>query len=237
MPDNSAIRRKLAAKGQRPGSPGVPVNLGAFGEYPAALPYRVLSTKGGAGQQGGAIGEGWGPVTAPTVPGEEPDDSLRLLHDISEYLRRLPEAMLAALRTQLVLTPREAVSFIAMSGTVSVGAGAAVAVVSQAIQPRFAGFLTKVGVNVLPTGSFPDITWQIRVNGAIHPEFSNRIYSSGNLNTPDDFALELVQGRTVQLVAINTSPVAVDVQGKLVGWTEFLTDNKSYGGSSMAGIS
>lgn len=236
MPDNSAIRRKMAAQGGNRVPDGLN-GLGAFGDYPAVLPYRVLSTKGGAGQQGGALDQAWGPVTAPTIPGEDPDSQLGLLRDIADYLRRLPEAMLLALRTQLVLTPREAVSFIALSGTVSIPAGAAVAVVSQAIQPRFAGFITKVGVSVLPTGSFPDITWQLRVNGAIHPEFSNRIFSASTLGDPDDFVLELVQGRTVQLVAMNTSGVAIDVQGKLVGWTEFLTDNKPYGSSSMAGIS
>jgi len=225
--DNSAIRRKLAAMQQARG----------LADYPADLPYRVLSTKGGAGQQGGAIDGQWGPVTAPVVSGAECNDELCLLREIRDLLYRLPDAMLLALRTQLVVTPREAVSFVALSqGTVNILAGAQAVVVTQTIQPRFAGYITHVGINVLAPAAFPDITWQIRVNGAVHPEFAGRIYSAANLNTPDPWVLELIQGRVVQLVAINTSGAPIDVQGKLVGWTEYLTDNKSYGGSSATGI-
>ena len=236
MPDNSAIRRHLAARGPRP-----------LGDYAADLPYRVLSTKGGAGQEGGALDGGWGPVTAPVLSGEECETELCLLKEIRDLLRRLPEALLLSMRTQLVLTPREAVSFVALgldpatgSSTINVPANTAAVIVTQTIQPRFAGFVTKVGVNVMGAGNFPDITWQIREGGTVHPEFAARIYSSGNLNTPDDFVLELVQGRIVELVAINTNPlggVAIDVQGKLVGWTEFLSDNKPYGSASMSGVS
>lgn len=222
-PDNAVIARKLAA-------------MRGLGDYPADLPYRVLSTKGGAGQQGGAIDGGWGPVTAPVESGEDCDTELCWLKKISRQLEHLPERLALTWRTRFVVCPREAVSFIALSGTVSVPAGTAVAVVNQVVQPRFSGFVTRVGISVLAPASFPDVTWQLRINGAVHPEFANRIFSAGNLNTPDDFVFELIQGRTVQLVAINTSGLAIDVQGKLVGWTEFLTDDKTYGGSPSSGI-
>jgi len=231
MPDNTMIRRKLAAmRGPR--------SLGELSDYPADLPYRVLSTKSGAGQEGGAIDGGLGPVTAPVISGQECVDELCLLREIRDLLLRMPESMLLAMRTQLVLTPREAVSFITLSGTVNVpiAPNNIVVICTQTIQPNQVGYITKVGVNVMGAGSFPDITWQIRVNGAIHPEFANRIYSAANLGTPDDFVMELIQGRIVQLVAINTSAVPVNVQGKLVGWTESLSDVKPYGGFPMSGI-
>jgi hypothetical protein len=230
MPDNTVMRRKLASMQQAPRGPR------PLGDLPADLTYRVLSTKGGAGQEGGAADGQWGPVTAPVLPGEQPETELSLLREIRDLLLHLPEATLLTMRTQLVLAPREAVSFIALSGTVNIVPGAAAVVVTQAIPPRSAGFLTKVGVNVLGAGNFPDISWQIRQGGTVHNEFSNRIYSAANLNTPDDFILELVQGRTLELIATNAGGVPIDVQGKLVGWMEFLTDNKPYGGASMSGI-
>jgi len=230
MPDNTVMRRKLAAMQQAPGT------ARALGDYPATLPYRVLSTKGGAGQDCSPISGDCGPVTAPVIPGEQPETELSLLRDIKELLRRMPDELLLAMRTQLVLVPREAVSFITMSGTVNVLAGATTVVLAQTIQPRFGGFITKIGVNVMGAGNFPDVTWQLQISGAIHPEFGNRIYSAANLNTPDDFVLELCQSRIVQLVAINTGGVPIDVQAKFVGWTEFLTDNKPYGSSPMSGI-
>src|SRR5208282_4772751 len=89
------------------------------------------------------------------------------------------------------------------------------------VNNSFGGFLTNVGVNVKPAGEFPNVVFQIKVGKTIHPNFSNRIFSVSTLATPIPFALELIQNRTVQLIAINYGVGTVDVSGVLVGWTEF----------------
>jgi len=100
----------------------------------------------------------------------------------------------------------------------------------------FTGVITGVGVNVIPAGAFADVIWQIRVNGAVHPLFANRVYSASTLSNPDLFPFEIPQNRTVQLVAINNGIVPVSVAGKLVGYTEYLTEYKKYGSVSASGI-
>lgn len=227
FPNNRVIAQRIAQQA---------VARGNLGDYPAALPHRVLATKGSAGQEGGAIDGGLGPVTAPVIRGEREMTALDYLREIRDLLRRLPQSMSLEFRTKFPMVPREAISFVATSGSVALPAGTAVAVVSQTVNERFSGFVTRVGVNVVPAGSFGSVLWQIRVNGNIHPSFFNRVFSTSTLNDPDDFIFEIIQSRTVELVAINTGAVPLTVQGKLVGWTEFLTDNKSYGGQPASGV-
>lgn len=228
MPDNSAVlaREVLRARGRNGRSAA-----GALGEYIQDLPHRVLQTTGGAGQSGGR-----GPMSSPVIPGPRTDTVLSVLQDLRALLERLPETLSLEWRTKFIMTPREAISFIAPSNSVLVPAGTAVAVVSQTTQERYTGFLTHVGVGVQPVGSFSDVIWQIRVNGAVHPEFSNRVFFAPTLSTPLPFPFELTQSRTIQLVAINTSAVDLECQGLLVGWTEYMGNFKMYGASPSTGI-
>jgi len=223
-PDNSAVVRRLLARSRN--------NSGLFGlgDYPADLPNRILLTKGDAEV---------GPISSPVVPGKDsgaPEDILSILKQIRDLLSRGPEMYADEYRTRFVVQPREAISFIAPGGSTTIAAGAAVAVVSQQIDENFTGYLTGVGVNVDPPGSFPSITWQVRVNGAIHPKFSDRIFNANTLATPLPFTLELTQNRLVQLVAINGAGAPIDVSGIMVGWTEYMSAYKRYGSSPQSGI-
>lgn len=223
-PDNSAmVRRGMSKKnGQQPG---------ALGEYFNDIYYRTYMVRGSAGQ-GGVMG----PLTSPTIQGPVVDDQLSLLRNIRDLLLFMPNALSDEWRTRFIMQPRESISFVTGGASVAVPAGTAVAVVSELIDERFTGFLTHVGVDVISNGAFPDIIWQIRINGAIHPKFANKIFFANTLATPYPFAFELCQARTVQLVAINTSGVPVNVAGVLVGWTEFMSSFKTYGSSPQSGI-
>jgi len=228
MPDNTAVVAREMLRAQGRNGKSAP---GALGEYIQDLPHRVLQTTGGAGQTGAR-----GPMTAPVIPGPRADTVLSVLQDIRALLDRLPEAMSLEWRTKFIMTPREAIAFIAASNSVLVPAGTAVAVVSQTTQERYTGFLTHVGVGVSPVGGFSDVIWQIRVNGAVHPEFANRQFFAPTLATPLPFPFELTQSRTLQLVAINTSAVDLECQGVLCGWTEYMGNFKMYGASPATGI-
>jgi hypothetical protein len=226
QPDNDAmvalINKQTERRGGRPGT------TGPLGEYIQQLPYRTVVTKGPSQVEG--------PLSVPVMESPEniqtTDD---YLYAILEEIRDLPARMALELRTRFPVQPRESISFVASSGDVTVAAGTAAAIVSQVTQERFTGFLTHVGVNVVP-GAWSDITWQIRVNGAVHPEFSGELFTQNNIPDPYPFLFELTQARTVELVAINSAGVDIDVQGVLIGWTEFMSTFKSYGAAPQTGI-
>ena len=220
-PDNGPVLRRMQHRQQRHGAqPSV------LGDYPAELGNRILVTDDGSVK---------GPVTSPTIPAPGPTDAVSLLTSIRDLLQRMPAALSDEFRTRFIMEPREAVAFIAPSVNTSVAAGQALAVCSQQVAENFSGFLTHVGI-FAAAGQLPQITWQIRINGSVHPNFANRIFTASNISNPFPFALELVQKSTVQLVAINAGPGAVDVAGVMVGWTEFLSTYKRYGASPGSGI-
>lgn len=228
---NEAYLRRSQARGN-----ATPHVLGSakqngLGEYVTDLRYRTLQTRGADGQ--GNIG---GPLSYPVIPAAQEMSVQGWLQRIAFLLEQLPMAMSLEWRTRFIMQPRESLSFLVGSGDVSVPAGAAVAIVTETTDERFTGFLTDVGMNVIAPGSFSSIVWQIRVNGAIHPKFANRVFSASSLSTLYPFAFELSQSRTVQLVAINTAGVPITVQGVMAGWTEFMADFKSYGSSPATGV-
>lgn len=227
--DNSAVLRRM--KNRASSSPAGSVGLlpNTMGDYPADLPNRVLTTKGI---------EQLGPITSPTIAPPADDQLLATIQEIRDLLTRLPQSLSMEARTRFIVQPRESVSFVQPSDVISIPAATAVAVCTVQISPMFAGFLTGVGVSAA-AGNLPNITWQIRVNGAVHPKFGtngNAIFAASNLPTPLPFALELIQNTQVSLVAINNAGAPIDVAGILVGWSEFLSTFKRYGTSPQAGI-
>jgi hypothetical protein len=215
--DNFAVQQRALSRARA---------NGRMGDYPAALPNQILVTKG-AGEVG--------PVTSPTVAAPIPTDTTSLLQEIIALLRRLPFAMSTEWRTRFPKQPRESVSFVAPGGPTNVPAGTAVAVVTVQVNERFSGFLTHVGV-MAAAAALAQIQWQIRINGAVHPFFRSDVFALTNVATPYPFLLELCQNSKVQLVAINTGAVGVDVSGVLLGWTEYLSSLKQYGGAPSSGI-
>lgn len=224
-PDNTAIVARELARRERNHR-----RTGPLGEYVQDLPYRVF-------QPQGSVGAEMGPLTAPAVLGPESGlTELDYLQMILDEIRRMPENMSYEWRRVFPMQPRESISFVVSSTSVNVPAGTAVAVATQLIPERYTGFLTRVGVNVTPGASFPNIIWQVRINGTVHPEFANRIFFANTLANPYRFLFELTQARTVQLVAINTSGAAILVQGMMEGWSEYMSDFKGYGSSPATGI-
>jgi hypothetical protein len=224
-------QRSMNRKDAFPSALGSPRSgMGRMSDYIADTPYRVLQTTGGQG------GRALGPLSYPIMTGPKIESDTDILRDIRALLERMPASLQDEFRTRFIIQPRESISFNAGSGDVIVGPGLAVAVVSEVVDPRFTGFLTHVGVNVIAPGSFSSILWQIRINGAIHPKYANRVFSASTLSDPLPFAFELTQSRTVELVAVNPTGAPITVQGLLVGWTEFMSTYKSYGSSPQSGV-
>lgn len=224
--DNGAVLRRMQNRARRSPSASVGLLPNTMGDYPAELPNRILTTKGV---------EQLGPITAPTVAPANSDD---LLQQIRDLLLRMPQSLSMEARTRFPVQPRESVSFINPSDVINVPAGTAVAICTQQIDQMFSGFLTHVGVAAAP-GNLPFITWQIRINGAVHPKFGvngNAIFSAPTLSTPLPFLFELIQNTQVSLVAINNGVGAIDVSGILLGWSEFLSTFKTFGTSPQSGI-
>jgi hypothetical protein len=221
--DNSELRRRQMIVGRGPATP--------LGDYSAELPHRVLYTKGGAGQEGGL-----GPLSSPVIEGPEADTELSYLRQIRDLLYRLPFALSSEWRTKFIMPPRESISFLTSAYWVNVAAGAAVVVASQTVQQNYTGFIQGVGVGCNPFGSLTDIIWQIRVNGSVHPEFSNRVFAVNTMSVPLPFNFEMLQSRTYDLVAINNGVALITCAGILTGWTEAMSDYKMYGSSPATGI-
>lgn len=223
-PNNAAIEAQMIRTAQRTSGRAT----GPLGEYIDPMYYRTLQTKGPNFVEAG--------VAAPTILAPETDLSTDdLLRKILEELRRMPQNLSTEARSKFGIAPRNAISFIAPSTDVTVAAGTAVAVVTQNIPESYTGFLEYVGVNVIP-GAWNDITWQIRIDDARHPEFNNRQFGQNTYFNPQRFKLELPQAKQLQLVAINGAGVDIDVQGILVGWLEYMFDFLPYGGTPTAGI-
>jgi hypothetical protein len=216
---NDVVARRMAARGRV---------VGPLGDYLAPLPNQIIATRGDTAQ---------GPLTSPTVaPASQCTDTVSCLQQILAMLQRMPVAFSQEFRTRFIIQPRESVAFVVPGETTSVSAGAAQAIASFKMNENFTGFLTAIGVNVTPISSIANVAWQLRVNGNVHPNFNNQIFAASTLATPLPFAFELIQNRTVQLVAINKSGGPLDISGVLVGWTEFMASYKSYGGSPQSGI-
>jgi hypothetical protein len=167
-----------------------------------------------------------------------------LLKDIRNLLIHLPEMLVLATRTHFLLQPREGIPWAVPSGSVVLAGviGATVDVATFTMDERFTGALTGVGVNVIPPGSFPDVTWDLLMgtgpNRTVIPGFSARTFGQNTYQQPNPFLFEITQSRTITLRATNAVAVAALVQGIILGWREFMgaSDYKGYGASPATGI-
>lgn len=234
--NNGMISRRQSlgrpVQGGNPKSPFNGVKSPGLGDYLNPLHYRVFQTQGSAGQ-----GEEMGVSRVPTIEAEGPMSDNEILRAILRTLERGPSMLSLEWRTRFYMQPRESVPFFAVTPAVTVAAGTSVAIVTQTITERFGGWLTHVGLRTVAPGGATDISWDIRVNGFTHPQFNGLIIPNNLMSPPFlPFLFELTQSRTVQLVATNNGAVALDVEGMLLGWMEYLMDYKPYGSSPASGI-
>lgn len=201
------------------------IGAGGLGDYPANLPYRVILTKGG---------QAFGQTVAPI---EQEEETCTLL-DICKLLKAMPWMMVMEARKQLMLPGRDAQYFIKQSvGAITVPtSGAVTQVVEYSSTEKFGGALLGVGAQVITLGAADSISWTLRVNGQVHPDFAGVVLNTPTTQMPLQFKMELVQGRTIELIAQSSNAAPVLVTGYLLGFTEFLTESKEWGTSPSSGI-
>jgi len=219
-----AVLRALARQRQLRGQRGL-------ADYESDLYNRVLPPTGDANAKGGGI--------MPIQPAAVASGTLtqeQMIQEIVALLQTMPAAMSLNFRQNFAVEPRERLPFIATAAPTTLGAGATATIVSQLVDEKFGGMLTNIGVGVEPPGSFSSIKWYLKVNGSTHPKFSGLIFNANTLATPLLFSFEICSSRTVELVAENVGLGAINVSGLLVGWTEFLSENKGYGYTPSSGI-
>lgn len=150
----------------------------------------------------------------------------------------LVREMVRQFRTQMLLPSRDQSSFIATTptGYVNIAAGAITTVASFRLSERYSGGLLQVGVNVAPPGSFGSVKWSIRSQGFIHSGYQNLVFVANTLATPLRFQMEILNGRSIDLVAQNAGDIGVDVAGVLIGYQEELTEWKHFGSQPASGV-
>jgi hypothetical protein len=218
----------------------MPRGLQGLSDYEAALYRRTIETRGGAGQGTGP----YGPDASPIIPIEGEKTEKQILTDIRNLLFHMPEAMVLAFRTHFLMQPREGIPWAVPSATVALAGviGATVDVATFTMDERFTGAISGVGVNVIPPGSFPDVTWDLLMgtgpNRTVIPGFSARTFGQNTYQQPNPFLFEITQSRTITLRATNLVAAPVSVQGIITGWREFMgaSDYKGYGASPATGI-
>jgi len=180
-----------------------------------------------------------GPVDSPTVQGREGNTVEDLLQQLIGIMQRNPfDVFNEARKRFLNPVPREAVSFIVPSGEVNAVAGATTTVCSLTMAEKYAGALTHIMANVIPSGMAGSITWSLQVGtNSKHPGYSQLTFAPGSLAVPLPFPFELLQSRTYILTATNSNALDISVTGALIGWTEYMAQFKEFGGSSASGIS
>lgn len=206
--------------------------LAGMADYESPLIRRQMASNGHAGQ-----GEALGPVAdvvypAPSEPTQQQMDNAR-----NHILADLPFQIAMELRRQLMLPSREAIWFARTGQVQALAAGATATVITVTMQQRQTGALEYIGTNILPIGSAANVAWSILVSTQVgHPFINQQVMLANTLGNPYKFRMELIQSQTISLQATNNGPGAVDVQGVLIGWEEYMSDDKQFGSSSASGV-
>lgn len=200
-------------------------------DYDASLPQRMLPSQGRAGQ-----GQEMGPIAWPVEPAPTKLTQLNLLLAILQALKTMPHEIFIEARRQLMIPSREAIWFNASSGFVTIAAGATAIVVTQVVDERATGALEAIGLNCVPIGAMTNQRWSLVIDNGIHPKFGERTFTEDTVGRPRAFRQELIQSRTISITCRNTAAVPVQVAAVLIGWHEYMSDQKAYGSSSASGF-
>lgn len=105
----------------------------------------------------------------------------------------------------------------------------AVVVASFKVSEGYMGLLEFVGLATVPATSYQSIVWQLRVSGQAVPKWSQNPIPGEHLTFPIPFHAVVPVGKTLQLVAINTTVNQVSAAGILKGFMR-PTSTKKVGG-------
>jgi hypothetical protein len=173
-------------------------------DYGEGLPNSVPDARSGRAGAGRRL-QPAGPAGMPVIVGPE----LRMLNSISDalcFMRRIDD-----------------VSFILTGEAVDVPpAGSSspnlVTICEVDIDEGYNGFLTHIGMEVLPTSAADQVLFQILVVGGISPKFSTHPFRRQTLQTPLPFTMWCEPKKKFRLVAQNLGANKVAALGMLIGF-------------------
>lgn len=205
--------------------------MATLNDYSAALPRRTFTHERPAG-----------PLQTPIIPQREPADkglpeAVDRLDRMIKLLQNMPEAIQAQFRRSYLEGGRDQQAF-CFTGTATILAGALLSpVLTFTVRDNFEGAIKSIGFNTNPGTSIQDILWSLRINNTlIHPGLDNTIFYSTEIARDVPFPYELLQNRTIEILASNTSLVDVDVDVRVSGYQSYMSEWKQWGSSPQSGL-
>jgi hypothetical protein len=196
-------------------------------DYSATLPRQVRT-----------IERPKGPLQTPIVGPQVDKTILDRLDRIVKLLQGMPEANVAMFRKSYLTGGRDQQAF-CTTGTVPVPFAVLVptVVVTFVVKDNFEGAITSLGFNTTPGTSIQDIQWSLRINGTlIHPGLQNAIFYSTALANNVPFDYELLQKRTIEILAFNTSAAIINVDARISGYEAYMSEWKKWGTAPQSGL-
>ncbi len=93
-----------------------------------------------------------------------------------------------------------------------------VAVASLNVAEGYEAILQRVGWEVVPNGDYASIIFQLKIAGEPEPYFSSSAFLRPTMANPLEFHLEIPPGKTLELVATNSSGNMLSAMGFLCGF-------------------
>jgi hypothetical protein len=129
------------------------------------------------------------------------------------------EDLLHALLVKFAWWHRSGSPWIVTSGAgVAIAGGAAGVVCTYPVPENQDAVLMRIGWGVAPAGALVTTGWTLRLGGAGHFGFTERIFNFANLATPLEFPIALRGGTVVDLFARNGAFGGIVVDGHLDGF-------------------
>jgi hypothetical protein len=198
-----------------------------LGDVATSLPRRTMT-----------IERPKGPLITPiTAPQEQAGSIIDRLDRIIRLLQAAPEETMRQFRKSYLQGGRDAQSFCDTATAVIPAGGSLVPVLTFVVNDNFEGAILSMGLHTNPDTALSDIEWSLRVdNNLIHPGFDRRIFYSTELAANVPFEYELLQKRTIELLATNTSLLNITVDVRLSGYQSYLAEWKKWGNAPQSGI-
>jgi hypothetical protein len=206
--------------------------MARLNDYSATLPRQTVTIQRPAG-----------PLVTPLVGPKESQQKgvaevVDRLDRMIKVLQLMPEAIQAQFRKSYLESGRDQQAFcVTPSASVALAGFATATVLSFTVRNNFEGAILSMGFNVTPITSLQDVKWYLKINGnLVHPGFDGVTFFSSEIARHVPFQYELLQNRTVSIVAQNTLVNPITVDARLSGYTAYLAEWKRWGDAPKSGL-
>jgi hypothetical protein len=198
-----------------------------LGDVATTLPRRTMT-----------IERPQGPLITPiTAPIEQAGSVIDRLDRIIRLLQSMPEDNMRQFRKSYLAGGRDQQSFCDTATVLIPAFTTGTSVLKFVVNDNFEGAILSMGFHTNPDTALNDIAWSLRIdNNLIHPGFQDRVFYSTELASNVPFEYELLQKRTIEIIAANTSAVNVNVDVRISGYQAYMAEWKKWGNAPQSGI-